>query len=291
MTRDPRTAQSGTHRKRCNLFRSLVARAPKSTKKSNRRVGPMFRRIMFDTEIRSVNSLVLAAGRLLAFGSSLPTKWARHFMRRDVPLDGAPLSSSAVSRLRLRLGWQLLSLRVLHCGAATSRRDPKQVTDFVARRVTPFASFFKRANDGCRFLARSDAGPISRSPAARFKAGSRARPGDSRRRIPSLSWLDSRRSCLLLRYRLVGCGLSGLNSVAIRSEPSVLAILAVRRPPTAVKTAAAMLEKAHSNSLRRMVTILIEQLVDIMPELREVTAWNTVGQRRTLDDYGRVVER
>ena len=58
-----------------------------------------------------------------------------------------------------------------------------------------------------------------------------------------------------------------------------------------MKTAAAILEKAHSNSLRRMVTMLIEQLVDIMPELRDVTAWNTVGQRRTPDDYGRVVER
>jgi transcriptional regulator with XRE-family HTH domain len=58
-----------------------------------------------------------------------------------------------------------------------------------------------------------------------------------------------------------------------------------------MKTAAAISEKAHSNSLRGLVTGLIEQLVEIMPELRDVTAWNTVGQRRTLDDYGRVVER
>jgi transcriptional regulator with XRE-family HTH domain len=58
-----------------------------------------------------------------------------------------------------------------------------------------------------------------------------------------------------------------------------------------MKTAAAILEKAHSNSLRRRVNMLIEQLVDIMPELREVTAWNTVGQQRTLDDNGRAVER
>ena len=58
-----------------------------------------------------------------------------------------------------------------------------------------------------------------------------------------------------------------------------------------MKTAAAILEKAHSNSLRGLVTALIEQLVEIMPELRDVTAWNTVGQRRTLDDYGRVAER
>jgi transcriptional regulator with XRE-family HTH domain len=58
-----------------------------------------------------------------------------------------------------------------------------------------------------------------------------------------------------------------------------------------MKTAAAIMEKAQSNSLRRLVTMLIEQLVEIMPELQDVSPWHTVGQRRTLDDYGRVVER
>jgi transcriptional regulator with XRE-family HTH domain len=58
-----------------------------------------------------------------------------------------------------------------------------------------------------------------------------------------------------------------------------------------MKTAAAIIEKARSESVRRLATQLIEQLVDIMPELREVTAWHTVGQRRTLDEYGRVFER
>ena len=69
------------------------------------------------------------------------------------------------------------------------------------------------------------------------------------------------------------------------------AVLEPARPVKLMKTAAAILEKARSNSLRRMVNMLIEQLVDIMPEFGEVTAWNTVGQRRTQDDYGRVVER
>ena len=58
-----------------------------------------------------------------------------------------------------------------------------------------------------------------------------------------------------------------------------------------MKTAAAIMEKAHTPSLRRMVTMLVEQLVEIMPELRDVAPWHTVGQRRTLDDYGRAVER
>jgi transcriptional regulator with XRE-family HTH domain len=58
-----------------------------------------------------------------------------------------------------------------------------------------------------------------------------------------------------------------------------------------MKTAAAIMEKAHSNSLKRLVTMLVEQLLEIMPELRDVSAWHTIGQRRTLDDYGRAVER
>ena len=58
-----------------------------------------------------------------------------------------------------------------------------------------------------------------------------------------------------------------------------------------MKTAAAIMEKAQTNSIRRLVTMMIEQLLEIMPELREVSAWHTIGQRRTLDDYGRAVER
>jgi len=58
-----------------------------------------------------------------------------------------------------------------------------------------------------------------------------------------------------------------------------------------MKTAAAILEKSQTNSLRRMVTMLIEQLLEIMPELRDVSPWHTVGQRRTLDDFGRAAER
>ncbi|HKD38034.1 MAG TPA: helix-turn-helix transcriptional regulator [Pirellulales bacterium] len=58
-----------------------------------------------------------------------------------------------------------------------------------------------------------------------------------------------------------------------------------------MKTAAAIMEKAHSNALKRLVTMMVEQLLEIMPELRDVSAWHTIGQRRTLDDYGRAVER
>jgi transcriptional regulator with XRE-family HTH domain len=58
-----------------------------------------------------------------------------------------------------------------------------------------------------------------------------------------------------------------------------------------MKTAAAILEKAESNPVRRLVQMLIDQLIEIMPELKEVGPWHSVGQRRTLDDFGRVVEQ
>lgn len=54
-----------------------------------------------------------------------------------------------------------------------------------------------------------------------------------------------------------------------------------------MKTAAAIREHAHDAMLVRMVSMLIDQILEIMPELADVTPWHTVGQRRTLDDLGR----
>ncbi len=58
-----------------------------------------------------------------------------------------------------------------------------------------------------------------------------------------------------------------------------------------MKTAAAIQEKAESNSIRRLVQMLVDQLVEIMPELKDVGPWHSIGQRRTLEDFGRVVEQ
>ncbi|MCE9631579.1 MAG: helix-turn-helix transcriptional regulator [Planctomycetia bacterium] len=54
-----------------------------------------------------------------------------------------------------------------------------------------------------------------------------------------------------------------------------------------MKTAAAIRERTEGQPVGRMVTMLIEQILEIMPELSDVTPWHTVGQRRTLDDLGR----
>ena len=57
-----------------------------------------------------------------------------------------------------------------------------------------------------------------------------------------------------------------------------------------MKTAAAILDKAHSVNVRRMAQMLVNQLVEIMPELAEVSPWHSVGQRRGLHEYGRIAE-
>ena len=57
-----------------------------------------------------------------------------------------------------------------------------------------------------------------------------------------------------------------------------------------MKTAAAIRERAHDSTTGRMVSMLIEQILELMPELADVTPWHTVGQRRTLDDVGRTAQ-
>ena len=58
-----------------------------------------------------------------------------------------------------------------------------------------------------------------------------------------------------------------------------------------MKTAAAILENANTPAIKRMGQMLCDQLVDIMPELEDVSPWHEFGQRRSLDEYGRVVDR
>jgi len=57
-----------------------------------------------------------------------------------------------------------------------------------------------------------------------------------------------------------------------------------------MKTAAAIHERAPV-AIQRMAQMLVEQLVEVMPELKDVSPWHQFGQRRSLDEYGRVVER
>ena len=40
-----------------------------------------------------------------------------------------------------------------------------------------------------------------------------------------------------------------------------------------------------------MAENLVEQLLDLMPELKEVSPWHSVGQRRSLDEMGRIADQ
>jgi transcriptional regulator with XRE-family HTH domain len=57
-----------------------------------------------------------------------------------------------------------------------------------------------------------------------------------------------------------------------------------------MKTVMAIRRQARSESERRLVRLLIEQLLEIMPELKEVSAWPAVGHRRRAEEMGRIAE-
>ena len=59
----------------------------------------------------------------------------------------------------------------------------------------------------------------------------------------------------------------------------------------AMKTVKALAESTSEPPVQRLAAMLISQLVDLMPELEEVSAWHSVGQRRTQEEMGRIVER
>lgn len=64
-------------------------------------------------------------------------------------------------------------------------------------------------------------------------------------------------------------------------------VLARSRMVKLMKTAAAIREQAGSGALGKLADMLITQILEIMPELTDVTPWHSVGQRRTLSELGR----
>jgi len=83
-----------------------------------------------------------------------------------------------------------------------------------------------------------------------------------------------------------------LQDLLVETNPSLSQPVMERaRLVRLMKTAAAIRENVKSVGTQRMATMLIRQLIEIMPELEEVSSWHSVGQRRSLEEYGRVVER
>jgi transcriptional regulator with XRE-family HTH domain len=57
-----------------------------------------------------------------------------------------------------------------------------------------------------------------------------------------------------------------------------------------MKTARAIEDVGGSPRVTRLTERLVDQLTEIMPELKEVTAWPVNGPRRRMDDLGRIAE-
>ncbi len=58
-----------------------------------------------------------------------------------------------------------------------------------------------------------------------------------------------------------------------------------------MKTAATLLEVAPTQQTSHLAQNLVEQLITLMPELQGIGPWHSVGQRRSLDEYGAIMER
>lgn len=100
---------------------------------------------------------------------------------------------------------------------------------------------------------------------------------------------DLRISDLIQWQKVLGVPLQDL---LVEGEPALSRPVMERaRLVRLMKTAAALVESVQSDGTKRMAEMLVRQLIEIMPELEEVSAWHTVGQRRSLDEYGRIVER
>ena len=78
-----------------------------------------------------------------------------------------------------------------------------------------------------------------------------------------------------------------VESEAPLSEP----ILTRARLLRVMKTVRAIKETATSTSIQRFATMLEQQLVEVMPELKDVAAWHSIGQRRSPNEMGRAAER
>jgi hypothetical protein len=59
----------------------------------------------------------------------------------------------------------------------------------------------------------------------------------------------------------------------------------------AMRTVRSIQERAKEKPVQVMALRLAKQLLEMMPELKYVSAWPAVGQRRTLNDIGAIAEK
>ena len=83
-----------------------------------------------------------------------------------------------------------------------------------------------------------------------------------------------------------------LEELLVESErPLSRPVLERAKMVRVMKTAAAILELAPTTQIARLAKRLVDQLVEMMPELKGVAPWHSVGQRRSADEFGQIVLR
>jgi transcriptional regulator with XRE-family HTH domain len=68
-------------------------------------------------------------------------------------------------------------------------------------------------------------------------------------------------------------------------------VLARARLVKLMKTAAAIRQESNNVAVRQLADMLIDQIAEIMPELRGVNPWPIASRRRRMREYGRALER
>ncbi len=74
------------------------------------------------------------------------------------------------------------------------------------------------------------------------------------------------------------------------NSPLSMPVLARAKWLRLMKTVKALLEASESSSTTCMAQMLEQQVLEVMPELSDVSGWHSVGQRRTQDELGRIAE-
>ena len=83
-----------------------------------------------------------------------------------------------------------------------------------------------------------------------------------------------------------------LEELLVESErPLSRPVLERAKMVRVMKTAAAILELAPTTQIARLAKRMVDQLVEMMPELKGVAPWHSVGQRRSADEFGQIVLR
>jgi transcriptional regulator with XRE-family HTH domain len=79
--------------------------------------------------------------------------------------------------------------------------------------------------------------------------------------------------------------------LADREEPLSAPVLQRAQMVRLMKTVALIRQQTNQTPIKRMAQMLVNQLIEVMPELEEVRPWNAVGERRSINDLGIAASR